>query len=239
MRKTPNGADVRGSLVNEISNFRFKSKPCDLAGDAGWRTPAITVSGGEMSYVQRRKSEIEARLSGADVVPVDYRKYSEGSLTFSKIPCDFLFGHEKRHVVFDSKNLHFEKRRSSADVSPWKVINGSSKSAANSSVSLTDLTSSNGKEEDCAANNYVPGEPAHLQTSFVFAGVFNRDIESDQNDQSILDSSSRVRSANDSGKNYDSPDSADSDDGSTISASTLDVEEFHSMPTCGGDPVVD
>lgn len=88
----------------------------------------------EMSYVQRRKSEIEARHSGAEV-PVDYRKYSEGSLNLSRNIFGFSFGHEKRHVVFDSKNLPIGKSYSSGGA-PRPVISN----VNDASASLANLT---------------------------------------------------------------------------------------------------
>jgi hypothetical protein len=64
-------------------------------------------------FVQRRRSEIEARIHlnrmEANNTDLKWRKASEGSLTFSKIPSTFLFPAEPRYVVFDSRRNSMER----------------------------------------------------------------------------------------------------------------------------------
>lgn len=87
-------------LLNEICNFRFKAR------NVGTLRDKYDMSS---SYVQRRRSEIEAKirsdLEERDVIFIP-RKYSEGSLT----PSNLLYPKDNRHVIFDSKNLHKEKK---------------------------------------------------------------------------------------------------------------------------------
>lgn len=87
-------------FFNEICNFRFKVR------NVGTLRDKYNMSN---SYVQRRRSEIEARirsdLEERDVI-FTHRKYSEGSLT----PSNSLYLKDNRHVIFDSKNLHKEKK---------------------------------------------------------------------------------------------------------------------------------
>lgn len=93
----------RDKLFDEICNFRINKSGDDPLGD---------YYDTSKSYVQRRRSEIEARIRSnlvdGEVIP-QTRKYSEGSLTFSKIPPSFLFPKDNRHVIFDSKNLQKEE----------------------------------------------------------------------------------------------------------------------------------
>lgn len=245
------GSDLRDRLISEISNFRFKSKPCGPIDQEGWRMSAITVSGSEMSYVQRRKSEIEARLSGADVT-VDHRKYSEGSLTFSKIPCNFFFDNNKRHVVFDSKNSPIDKRHSLGDVTRWRAINGTHCGASGESVSSTKQAFTS--DGECINNKgstvstldhtepvVLPSTPSSAETNVIEIVCENAShVQSDQSGlESSLDSSMNGCSQNDLGNSDDRLNSSDSDNGSATSASTLDVDECHSMLNSSGLPVVD
>lgn len=76
------------------------------------------------TYVTRRRSEIEARIRSTIDEVQNSRKYSEGTLTFSKMPWDFVFPNDERHLVYDSNDpqrchtMGREEKKKIADYSP-------------------------------------------------------------------------------------------------------------------------
>lgn len=119
VKKSPsNNSNISAhdKLLDEITSFRFKptndmnSSGKEIVDDDG----SFTMS---RTYVNRRRSEIEARIRCSEVLP-DYRKYSEGTLTFSKMPMSFVFPDDGRYLIYDSKypdkchTLEHEDRKS-------------------------------------------------------------------------------------------------------------------------------
>lgn len=97
---TPMGmSPIRPRFTNKLldkDSFRFYSQ-FHLAPDDDDYTMTHT-------YVNRRRSEIEARIASVQMpTAASFRKYSEGTLTFSKIPTNFVFPNDGRHLIYDSK----------------------------------------------------------------------------------------------------------------------------------------
>ncbi len=107
-REKYNEESPRRRFLKQTCYFRFNVTGENGGKRGSWCTDVDDYKMGR-SYVERRRSEIEARVklnASENETLVKSRKYSEGSLTFSKIPSSFLFSEENYCNDLETKGLY-------------------------------------------------------------------------------------------------------------------------------------